>query len=125
MSFVNSFQPPTYLDELPDPYWFWTEFGMSHEAAYDAWKLQFLKRKLSEQQNHRCCYCGRQTRMDVPISHPLLATFEHVQRRADNGSDDESNLVIACRECNGLRGTTSAYDYLGYLYLPAKVRIFA
>jgi len=68
------------------------------------------RRKLlrcSEQQNHRCCYCGRHT------WHPsygetgrknLAATLEHVHTRREGGTDSMNNLVMACSGCNNGRG---------------------
>lgn len=117
-----SARPPVYLSVLPEPYWFFMEFGMRHDVVRETWERQFLKRKLCERQNWRCCYCGRHVIMDVITSHPLLATFEHVVRRTDGGGDEEENLVIACGECNFDRGAISAYEYRGCLH--QRVRYF-
>ena len=58
-----------------------------------------LRERLAGQQNWRCCYCG--VRMEDGASEP---TFEHIVPRARGGTDDETNLVIACRRCNSNRG---------------------
>jgi 5-methylcytosine-specific restriction endonuclease McrA len=57
---------------------------------------------LCEAQNHRCCYCG--LRSDA-------LTFEHVTPLSHGGSNDRSNLVMACEPCNVRRGTMSAYGF--------------
>ena len=64
---------------------------------------QAMKIRLAEAQNWRCCYCG--CRMDK-TERRREPTFEHVIPRALGGSDDESNLVIACCACNQDRGAT-------------------
>jgi hypothetical protein len=50
--------------------------------------------------NHTCRYCG--------ASAPNVAlTVDHVVPSALGGSDDPSNLVTACRDCNAGKGSTS------------------
>lgn len=43
--------------------------------------------------NHTCQYCGAKA-PDVPL------TVDHVTPQALGGTDDPSNLVTACRDCN-------------------------
>lgn len=51
-----------------------------------------LRERLSEAQNHRCCYCGCDIRNG--------ATIEHVISRYRGGSNDWGNLVASCDPCN-------------------------
>jgi 5-methylcytosine-specific restriction endonuclease McrA len=71
---------------------------------------------LSEQQNHRCCYCS--TKMLDINRHPLSPTWEHVLAVKDGGGDTWENLVIACSACNGLRNSLdlSALDYFDWVW---------
>lgn len=62
------------------------------------------KERLSEAQNHRCCYCG--IRMMGTGHDDSAPTFEHVVPRYHGGTNDMSNIVIACRKCNNDRGNT-------------------
>lgn len=62
-----------------------------------------LRRRLSEAQNHRCCYCG--VDMDLRPSKPHGATLEHYQTRSSGGRTNFSNCVAACKTCNHARGT--------------------
>lgn len=55
--------------------------------------------------NHACRYCGG-TAPDV------ILTVDHVTPVALGGSDDPSNLVAACRDCNYGKGSTSPDDGL-------------
>lgn len=50
--------------------------------------------------NHTCRYCGA-TADDGPL------TIDHVTPVALGGSNDPSNLVTACRDCNYGKGSTS------------------
>jgi hypothetical protein len=47
--------------------------------------------------NFTCRYCGRS-------SPAVVLHVEHVQAVANGGSDDPSNLVTACADCNGGKG---------------------
>lgn len=50
--------------------------------------------------NHQCRYCGSAA-PDVPL------TVDHVVPVALGGSDDPSNLVTACKDCNSGKTSTS------------------
>ena len=43
--------------------------------------------------NHTCTYCGREA-----------DTVDHILAKANGGTDEESNLVASCNECNGRKG---------------------
>lgn len=66
-----------------------------------AWRRRMIRR-LSEAQNHRCCYCG--VDMVADHLHQHGATIEHVVTRAAGGKTTWLNLVAACRTCNTKRG---------------------
>ena len=52
-----------------------------------------LRYEVLRRDNHACRYCGRSA-PEVPL------TVDHVVPVALGGSDDPSNLVTACRDCN-------------------------
>lgn len=54
--------------------------------------------------NHTCRYCGG-TAPDVAL------TVDHVTPVALGGSDDPSNLVAACRDCNAGKASTSPGEH--------------
>ncbi len=72
-------------------------------------------RRLSEAQNHRCCYCGCPVEPVWGLANS--ATLEHVIRRADGGPSHQGNLVVACAGCNNRRGNQDAYDYAAAIAL--------
>lgn len=53
----------------------------------------------------QCQLCFSPVRPDEDPNHPRYPTLDHIQPRARGGSDDASNLRLACRQCNTLRGT--------------------
>jgi hypothetical protein len=75
--------------------------------------------KLSERQNHRCCYCGVETwtpyddggdGKDGPKK--TRATVEHVKPRLAGGTDKKGNVVMACALCNQRRDRKNPYIFL-------------
>src|SRR5689334_22423229 len=52
------------------------------------WRFRFLKKY-----NFTCQYCGRK-------APEVILQIEHIQPRSKGGTDDESNLTLACRDCN-------------------------
>lgn len=52
-----------------------------------------------------CSLCGCPVRPDEHSNHPRYPTLDHILPRALGGSDEPSNLRLACRQCNTLRGT--------------------
>ncbi|AWM25001.1 HNH endonuclease [Sinorhizobium fredii] len=66
-----------------------------------------LRRKyilqLFGKQGGKCCYCGVHVTLSYRWSdqqRPDAATLEHLQRRADGGSNHPDNLAMACKKCN-------------------------
>ena len=43
---------------------------------------------------------------------PSRATIDHVIPKSKGGSDEESNLVICCRGCNGKKGDLTMEEFL-------------
>lgn len=70
----------------------------------------FMRCRLAEAQNWRCCWCGEHCHPEPNT--PKSATIEHVQPRSQGGSDDWDNLAMACASCNHRRGVLSVEDML-------------
>ncbi len=77
-----------------------------------------LRSRLSEAQNHRCCYCGVQ--MTTPGNHPNSVTLEHIQPKAHGGLTDYWNCVVACYRCNCARGTQNPTKFFQALCNPTN-----
>lgn len=90
----------------------------AHPAEFDAVRAAYRARKstqkvhlpaehwrmLLEQFNHACFYCGRG---DLPL------VQEHMTPLVRGGAHTASNLVPACRPCNGRKYTKTAEEFLG------------
>jgi len=78
--------------------------------------------KLSERQNHRCCYCGVETwtpyddgmidGKEKKGPQPSRATVEHVRPRLAGGTDRKGNVVMACARCNQRRDRDNPYIFM-------------
>lgn len=67
---------------------------------------QELKDKIRREGRNRCGYCL--TPQEI-VS--MLLEIEHLQPIAGGGTDDEENLWLACRNCNGFKhAKTHAID---------------
>ena len=65
-----------------------------------------LKIKIRAQAKNRCGYC-----LLPQMLNPGLLEIEHITPIAAGGTDDEENLWLACRLCNGYKGVqTKAID---------------
>jgi 5-methylcytosine-specific restriction endonuclease McrA len=80
--------------------------------------------RLSEQQNHRCCFCGRHTFLALEEkgkkSKWLMATMEHINPIGNGGSEKYENTAMSCDRCNNLRGTTDAIKFYEIMQDPIK-----
>lgn len=56
-----------------------------------------IRKELWKAQGKRCAYCHAPLRIHE-------ATFDHVIPRAHGGTSRQSNLVIACWDCNRRKG---------------------
>lgn len=72
--------------------------------------------KVRNQANHQCGYC-------LSLQKYVLGILEidHIIPKAKGGTDNEENLWLACRLCNGYKGTqTHGLDQV----TDSKVKLF-
>lgn len=62
-----------------------------------------VREYLLEKHNRTCVYCGKQ---NVPLQ------IEHIHPRSRGGSDNISNLTIACESCNQKKGNRTLEEFL-------------
>jgi len=60
-----------------------------------------IKRSVRDRARHRCEYC----RLPQAAQPHVTFHIEHVLPRKHGGSDDPSNLALACERCNAFKGT--------------------
>ena len=63
------------------------------------WRTPWFRERLSAEQNHRCCHCGKRMSADAS-DRDDRPSFEHILPRVAGGSDRPCNLAVACRRCN-------------------------
>lgn len=64
-----------------------------------------LRKLLFEMQGARCVYCSAE--MDSAI-----CTLDHVRSLSAGGTDDMSNLIVCCLECNQAKRNASAETFM-------------
>jgi hypothetical protein len=97
--------------------WWWEKFAKARRRRL--WRI-------SEQQNHRCCYCSLLTWMfdglnsedrkykadRLPgMSDKRQATVDHFIPASKGGSEHPLNTVMACFRCNFMRGAMDALEF--------------
>jgi 5-methylcytosine-specific restriction endonuclease McrA len=59
--------------------------------------------RILERDNYRCRYCGLDGM--VSFENSLVMSVDFVVPRARKGTKDPTNLVVACRPCNRIKGS--------------------
>ena len=72
-------------------------------------KYKYMRTRLSEAQNHKCCYCGVET-VDIPNTRKSF-TIDHVIPKSRGGINHWNNYVMACGRCNNKRQSKSAEQF--------------
>ena len=62
-----------------------------------------------ERDKGKCRYCGDDLLATIGVF--SSATVDHLQPRRAGGSDELSNLVLACPTCNGLLSRSGLHTY--------------
>ena len=101
------------------------ENGYMAKLVYKKTKWVYLRTRLAEAQNWKCCFCG--CYMTEKHGHKNSVTVEHVTAKSQGGTDDPSNLAASCHRCNNNRGTTDAmvFDHRKQTATSARVQLEA
>lgn len=83
----------------------------------DSGKRQRRKRSLIERDGLRCRYCG------CPLQY-LTATIDHWIPESRGGSDDLSNLVLACKPCNEWKDDLTGDEFRDKFNIPHDSRVY-
>lgn len=101
---------PLVINDEPMPQDFIAYPGKMKYIAYEVARWQWLRCRLSEAQNWKCCWCGCDTTDDRKKSNS--STVEHVLPKSLGGSDDWENLAMSCNKCNNNRGNKTVEEFL-------------
>ena len=79
------------------------------DVGYKIYHRIWLRTRLAEAQNWRCCWCGRHVTLER--DRRSTVTIEHLIPRSKGGQDTFDNCVMACSKCNGKRDILSLDEY--------------
>lgn len=100
------FDTPLVVNEEPCLKYFQQEYINNPRMAEIVYKVThwvWVRTRLAESQNWRCCWCGRHT--SIKRGRRDSATVEHVLPKSQGGTDDWENLAMGCARCNSSRGS--------------------
>jgi hypothetical protein len=101
-----------FREQYSDPY--------AAKLAFKRSKWVYLRTRLAEAQNWKCCFCG--CVMTELRNKGNSATVEHVIPKDFGGTDDAENLVASCNYCNNKRGTVDAYTFTSQISNDEKTK---
>lgn len=82
-------------------------------AAQGVFEWIYTRSRLSEAQNHRCCWCKDLTTEER--NKKKSSTIEHFECKSLGGSDDFENLIMSCNDCNQKRKTFPVEVFLDHI----------
>ncbi len=104
---------PSIIYDMPTLEYWMNKYPIESRRAEISFKTAvrvYWRTKLSEAQNHKCCYCG--FRFSNQTHTKRSATIEHVVPRSQGGADHPDNYVVACAGCNSSRGVMPVENFI-------------
>lgn len=92
--------PPT-INELPLKKDFRDLIGYERRIVFERAVLIYHRSRLSEAQNHKCCWCGCEMTDERGL--PTSSTVEHVVPKSEGGANHPDNYAVACHYDNQKR----------------------
>src|SRR5262245_2812857 len=71
-----------------------------------------LRLRIFERDEWQCWYCGIEIEESSAFS---SASIDHLLPESRGGSNEESNLVTACRSCNSKKNNRTLEEYRAYI----------
>lgn len=108
---LMQFDIPSTINEMPTL--------VDFEKAVKGYELKlslriglnaYWRSRMSEAQNHKCCWCGIETTDERDKNHS--STLEHVIPTSKGGANHPDNLAMACNKCNHKRGNKPAEQFI-------------
>lgn len=107
------FDTPLVVTDEPVLKWFYQEYPNDTKMAEIVFRVThgvWVRTRLAEAQNWRCCWCGRH--VSIFQGRRDSATIEHVLPKSQGGTDDWENLAMSCARCNSNRGSKDAETFV-------------
>ena len=67
---------------------------------------QYPDQSIYERYKFTCQYCGLDASKNFETWWHANLNIDHIQPKSRGGTNDETNLVVACRACNLYKGST-------------------
>ena len=67
---------------------------------------QYPDQSIYERDKFTCQYCGLDASKNFETWWHANLNIDHIQPKSRGGTNDETNLVVACRACNLYKGST-------------------
>ncbi len=67
--------------------------------------IEYPYQAIFERDNFVCQYCGLDASKDFETWWHANLNIDHVVPKSHGGTDEENNLVVACRACNLYKGS--------------------
>ncbi len=78
-------------------------------------KRDKLFNELIIKQNSRCLYCNKEFHKNFKLTTPLQPTIDHKIPIKKGGKEEKSNYVLACRDCNVIKGNKTIEEFRQYM----------
>ena len=107
-------QPNISFDKVTEEIAWLSKYNWRDKEGYIIWsRLPFgheLRSRLSEAQNHRCCWCQGDM-VEWHVNTRLRPTFEHIIPLFDGGADNLDNIAISHAACNDSRHRKLSHEF--------------
>ena len=89
-------------------------------------KHKYKKNAIFSKTNGHCFYCGKKLQLRKRNAKDYM-TKDHLNPKANGGSNYISNLVPSCKSCNTLKGNLSYIEFINKIIgrrIKAKKRLY-
>jgi 5-methylcytosine-specific restriction endonuclease McrA len=85
-------------------------------CIHNAKQRQHTVQRLAAMYGYICWYCGA----DISGTAALKLRLDHIVPRSKGGTNEGSNLALACEVCDGAKANMSLHQFLEWLHSPKK-----
>jgi 5-methylcytosine-specific restriction endonuclease McrA len=87
--------------------WMKRKADQGKQARRTSWLMHQL-----EHGRANCTYCNRRVSRNVPESHPIFATVDHIIPVSAGGYDGPRNWAVCCNKCNQAKADKALDEFM-------------